>query len=100
VRPVIAFVQQHMQPSDQLLVFCPAEVEFYTGENFRHAPQEAAPFARVWFIGTRSGHKAFPNQDLLERLGAHRPRLEAMEEYGAAAYLFGPDRTSSAPHSP
>lgn len=91
VRPVISFVQQHQQPGDQLLVLCPAEFEFYTGRSARSAPAEPVPGARVWFIATRSGGGSFPSQDVLDRLAARRRRLLAIEEHGAAAYLFAPE---------
>ena len=91
VRPVIAFVQQHQQPGDQLLVLCPAEFEFYTGRNLRDAPAEPNPAARVWFIATHSDGGAFPSRELLDRLSTRRVRLLAIEEHGAAAYLFAPE---------
>jgi len=100
VRPVIEFVQRHSEPGDQLLVFCPAEVEFYTGRDFRNAPAKSDPSTRVWYIATRSGERPFPAQEVLDRLNARRPRLEAIEEFGAAAYLFGPERASSAATTP
>jgi len=93
VRPVIAFVQQHQQPGDQLLVLCPAEFEFYTGQRWRDAPVEPTPTARVWFIATRAEGRTFPSQDLLDRLAARRVRLLAIDEPGAAAYLFAPEST-------
>jgi len=88
IRPVIAFVEQHREADDQLLVLCPAEFEFYTGRDTRHAASEPNPAARTWFIATRPVGGAFPNQDLLDRLAACRVRLLAVEAYGAAAYLF------------
>jgi hypothetical protein len=92
VRPVIEFVQRHLHPGDQLLVFCPAEVAFYTGRDFRNASVEPDPSARVWLIGTGVGSDRYPAQGLLDQLRARRPRLRVIEEYGAAAYLFGPER--------
>ena len=92
VRPVIEFVQRHLHPGDQLLVFCAAEVAFYTGRDFRNASVEPDPSARVWLIGTGVGSDRYPAQGLLDQLRARRPRLRVIEEYGAAAYLFGPER--------
>jgi len=94
LRPVIQFVQRYLQPGDQLLVFDPAAVEFYTGRGFREASVEPNPSASVWFISIRNGYKqsTFTAQDVLDRLNARRPRLQAIEEYGPAAYLFGPER--------
>ncbi len=93
VRPVIAFVQQHQQPDDQLLVLCPAEFEFYTGQRLPDAPVDPSPASRVWFIATRTAGRAFPSQDLLDRLAARRERVLAIDEPGAAAYLFAPEGT-------
>jgi len=93
-RPVMQYVTRHQRPDDHFSVFAPAEVEFYTGRDFRKGSLEAASSARVWFIATRKGYqKEFPSpaQDLLDRLIARRPRLAAVEEFGAAAYLFGPE---------
>jgi hypothetical protein len=92
VRPVIEFVQRHLHPGDQLLVFCPAEVAFYTGRDFRNASVEPDPSKRVWFIATGVGSDRFSARGLLDQLRATRPRLRVKEEYGAAAYLFGPER--------
>jgi hypothetical protein len=94
VRPVMQYVTRHQRPDDHFSVFAPAEVEFYTGKDFREGSLEAASSARVWFIATRKRYqKEFPSpaQDLLDRLIARRPRLAAVEEFGAAAYLFGPE---------
>ena len=91
VRPVIEFVQQHRALGDQLLVLCPAEFEFYTGRDQRGALEEPNPSARIWFIATGAVGGTFPRQDLLNRLSARRVRLLAIEEYGAAAYLFAPE---------
>jgi hypothetical protein len=57
----------------------------------------------VWFLDTRYGYRSlFPSQDLLEDLNHERPRLLALEHFGAAAYLFGPAKPgvpqSSSPH--
>jgi hypothetical protein len=93
IRPVIAFVQQHQQPGDQLLVLCPAEFEFYTGHRLGDARVEPDRAARVWFIATRAGGGVFPSQYLLDRLAARRVRLLAIDEPGAAAYLFAPEGT-------
>ncbi len=100
VRPVIEFVQKHLHPDDQLLVFCPAEVAFYTGRDFRNASVEPDPSARVWLIGTGVGSDRYPAQGLLDQLRAKRPRLRVIEEYGAAAYLFGPERGPGTRPSP
>jgi len=91
VRPVIEFVERHRESGDQLLVFCPAEAEFYTGRNFRAAPADPDPSARVWFVATRSGERPFPAQVILDGLDARRRRLQVIETFGAAAYLFGPE---------
>ncbi|HEX9867027.1 MAG TPA: hypothetical protein VGC99_00280, partial [Candidatus Tectomicrobia bacterium] len=63
---------------------------------------EPNPSATVWFISIRSGYKrsTFTAQDVLDRLNARRPRLQAIEEYGAAAYLFGPERGPGTRPSP
>lgn len=95
IRPVIASVQQHEQPDDQLLVMCPPEFEFYTGRSVHDAPTEPNPAARVWFIATRAEGRTFPSQDLLDRLAARRVRLLAIDEPGAAAYLFAPEGTGT-----
>ena len=88
IRPVIEQVQQRVEPDDQLLVFCPAEFEFYTGRNVRGTSTEPDARRRVWFIATRSDLRPFAAQDLLDRLSVRRVRLQAIEAYGAAAYLF------------
>jgi len=93
VRPVIAFVQQHQQPGDQLFVMCPPEFEFYTGRRVPDAPAEPNPAARVWFIAPRTEGRAFARQDLLDRLATRRARLLAIDEPGAAGYLFAPEGT-------
>jgi hypothetical protein len=102
VRPVIEFVQRHLQPADQLLVFIPAEFEFYTGRDFRNASVEPDPSARVWVIvgGSRSKGLPLPAQAVLDHLVRRRPELQAVEEYGAAAYLFGPERGPGTRPSP
>ena len=102
VRPVIEFVQRHLQPADQFLVFIPAEFEFYTGRDFRNTSVEPDPSARVWVIvgGSRSKGLPLPAQALLDRLVRRRPELQAIEEYGAAAYLFGPERGPGTRPSP
>jgi hypothetical protein len=100
VRPVIEFVQRHLHPGDQLLVFCPAEVAFYTGRDFRNASVEPDPSKRVWFIATGVGSDRFSARGLLDQLRATRPRLRVKEEYGAAAYLFGPERGPGTRPSP
>jgi hypothetical protein len=99
VRPVIEFVQRHLQPADQLLVFIPAEFEFYTGRDFRNTSVEPDPSARVWVIvgGSRSKGLPLPAQAVLDRLVPRRPELQAIEEYEAAAYLFGPERGPARP---
>jgi protein-S-isoprenylcysteine O-methyltransferase Ste14 len=88
-RPVIRFVEENRRPQDQLLVFCPAEFEFYAGPVFPNPPSAPDPSRRVWFVGTRSKRKPFPNQELLDRLASRRPLLLSSEAYGAASYLFG-----------
>ncbi len=94
VRAVIESVERHFQSGDQLLVFIPAEFEFYTGRNFRDVPREPAPSARVWLIASHSHPERFPGQvqATLDRLRLRRMQLQAIEEYGAAAFLFGPER--------
>ncbi len=59
--------------------------------SFLHRWVEPNPAARVWFFASRSRYQLFPTQDLLDRLSATRQRLRAIEEYEAAAYLFGPE---------
>jgi hypothetical protein len=92
IRPVIAYVQQHRQADDQLLVFCPAEAELYTGTDFRAASTVPDAASRAWFIGTRADGKPFGAQADLDRLRIVRPQLDAFEAHGAAAYLFGRER--------
>jgi hypothetical protein len=87
-RPAIEFLMAEREPGDQLLVYCPAEFEFYTGTN--PPPLQPEPATRVWFIGTRSGDDPFPAQPLLDELHRTRPLLASKETYGAASYLFGP----------
>jgi hypothetical protein len=93
VRPVVEFVQKHRQPGDQFLVFDPATVEFYAGRDILNAPGQPDASARVWFIASGSRQKGFPTQaqDVLDGLSAKRSQLRAIEPYGAAAYLFGPE---------
>ena len=100
VRPVIEFVQQHLHPDDQLLVFCPAEVAFYAGRDFRNASVEPDPSKSVWFIATGVDSDRFSARGLLDHLRTTRPRLRVKEEYGAAAYLFGPERGPGTRPSP
>jgi hypothetical protein len=92
VRPVIEFVQRYLEPHDQLLVTEPATFEYYTGRNFRNSSMSPDPSSRVWFITLRAGNKQFSmsKPELFEQLRVTRPQLNAIEEYGAAAYLFGP----------
>ncbi len=72
LRPVIEFVQRYLQPGDQLLVFDPAAVEFYTGRDFRKASVEPNPIASVWVISIHNGYKrsTFTAQDVLDRMSA------------------------------
>jgi len=100
VRPVIEFVQRHRKPGDQFLVFCPAEVQFYTGVDFRGTSLEPDGSARVWLIATYARSGALPVQGFLERLRTRRPQLDMVETYGAVAYLFGPESVSGEPVSP
>jgi len=100
VRPVIEFVQHHLHPDDQLLVFCPAEVAFYTGRDFRNASVEPDPSKSVWFIATGVDSDRFSARGLLDHLRTTRPRLRVKEEYGAAAYLFGPEPATGRRPSP
>lgn len=100
IQHVIEFVQKHLHPDDQLLVFCPAEYQFYTGHDFRNMPIEPNASARVWYIATGSPRKGLPAQELVDRLSTRRPRLQAIEAHGAAAYLFGPEPASGRRVSP
>jgi hypothetical protein len=88
-RPVIQFLMEQRRPEDQLLIFCPAEFEFYTGMAVRGSNPLPDSSRRVWFVGTRSGQKPFPTQDLLDHLRKTRPLLLSREAYGAGSYLFG-----------
>lgn len=90
VRPVLAYVRARAERSDQLLMFCPAEAEYYLGRSFRDPPAPPDPARPVWFIATRSGNRPFPQQPLLDSLRASRPELAGLEAPGAAAYRFGP----------
>jgi hypothetical protein len=94
LRPVLEYVQRNREAADQFIVMDPAAVEFYAGASLRGAPAEPDPQARVWFISIRSGHKAdtVSGKNVLDRLSVQRKRVQAIEEYGAVAYLFGPER--------
>jgi len=92
VRPVIDFLREHQVSGDQLLVFDPATFAFYTGLDMRGATVEPDPGARVWVIVSGSGFKPLPVEDVLARLRARRPQLGVLRTYGAATYLFGPER--------
>lgn len=98
LRAVIAYVQQQSAPGDQLAVFDAATFKFYTGRDVRSAPLQFSSAVRVWVITPRSKHGVLhPDvRDFVGRLERARPRLGAMETYGAAAYLFGaaPDGVS------
>ena len=102
LRPVIEFVQRYREPGDYILVFDPAAVEFYAGRDLRSSSGEPDASARVWYISIRDGFKAstFTAGDVLDRLSVRRRRLRGIEEYGAAAYLFGPERNASEPTFP
>ncbi len=102
LRPVIQFVQRHLEPGDQVLVFDPVAVEFYAGRDFPRSSVEAQSAARVWFISIRAGYKDYSitAKDVLDRLRARRPQLRGVEEYGAVAYLFGPERLPDRQASP
>jgi hypothetical protein len=91
LRPVIAYVEQQSRPGDQLAVFDPATFKFYTGRDMRSAPLPLASPERVWVITPRAknGDLHPEVRSVVDRLGRTRPRLRAMETYGAAAYLFG-----------
>lgn len=91
LRPVIAYVQQRSTPGDQLAVFDPATFKFYTGRDLRSAPRQLSSAERVWVVTPRSKNGVLhPDvQDFVDRLARTRPRLSALETYGAAAYLFG-----------
>ncbi len=95
-RPAIQFLMAERRPTDQVLVYCPAEFEFYTG-TIPPAAQPPDPSSRVWFIGTRSEDKPFPAQAVLDRLFTTRPLLLSKEAYGAASYLFGPESINGHP---
>jgi hypothetical protein len=94
VRPVVEYVQEHRQSGDHFLVFDPATVEFYAGRDLLSTPGEPDGPARVWFVAGGSRQKGFPAQaqEVFNRLSARRQELRAIEAYGAAAYLFGPER--------
>ncbi len=97
-RPVVEFVNREMRPADQLLVFAPVEVGFYMGRDFSDAPMAAGASSRVWFIGTRHAYKqdfGASAQSVFLSLVSRRARLESKEEYGAAAYLFGPEKPAN-----
>jgi hypothetical protein len=96
-RPVIQFLMEHRRAEDQLLVFCPAEFEFYAGTAVRGSNRPPEPSRRVWFVGTRSGEKPYPTQDLFNRLAETRPLLLSSEAYGAGSYLFGAESTGASP---
>ena len=91
LRPVIAFMESHRAAGDQLAVFDTATFEFYTGRVLHDAPVELAGSARVWVITPRSSRGTLhPDvQRVVDGLSANRPRLNALEVNGAAAYLFG-----------
>lgn len=97
VRPVLEFVAANQRPEDQLLVFSAAEYEFYTGRKPEPIPRETDPLRRVWFIATRPGTKPPLAHDWLDRLAERRPKILEREEYGAAAYLFGPEEPEEEP---
>lgn len=88
VRPVIEFVRSHRQPGDTFIVQCEPEVEFYTGREFLDRPASPAS-PRVWYITTSSGAHGL-DQARIAKLEPGRAYLLGDQEYGAAAYLFGP----------
>lgn len=102
LRPVILFVQRNLEPGDHVLVFDPVTFMFYAGRDLQDAPTAPDILSRVWFISIRDGYKrsTFTGQDVLDGLEARRPRMLAIERYGAAAYLFGPEHPPRGPAPP
>ncbi len=92
VRPVVAFVQRHLEPGDHVVAQDPATVESYAPE-FVSSSAEPLETARVWFIYSGSARQGSPIHDLAGRVGARRPRLGAIERYSAGAILFGREMT-------
>jgi hypothetical protein len=91
VRPVVEFVQEHLESGDQVVAFDRAVVEFYAGRDLPVVDRMPDPSTRVWFIFSGSAKEPSPIHDLVKRMEAGRPRLRTKEAHSAAAILFGPE---------
>ncbi len=98
VRAVLDFVRRHRQPGDRFLIQCPPEVEFYTGHELLALPP-AGPSSRLWVLTTASGRHGLDAASI-RAFAPDRPYLTGDQQFGAAAYLFGPAQPADSRTAP